>query len=57
MPNYDLSSIVALAAASELAHTRADQEPSQNSYNAAWPHGYAAKQLEPQQELIDTITG
>ncbi len=63
MPDYDLSSIGALTAASELAHTRADQEPSQDSYNAAWLHGYAsaladaAKQLEPQQELIDAITG
>jgi len=52
MPNYNLSSIGALTAASELAHIRADQEPSQDSYNAAWLHGYAsaladaAKQLE-----------
>ncbi len=63
MPNYDLSSIGALAAASELAHTRADQEPSQDSYNAAWLHGYAdaladaARQLEPRQELIDAVIG
>lgn len=63
MPNYDLSSIGAVSAAAELAHIRADQESSQNSYNAAWLHGYAdaladaAKQLEPQQELIDAIIG
>lgn len=63
MPNYDLSSIGALAAASELAHTRADQELSQDSYNAAWLHGYAdaladaARQLEPRQELIDALIG
>lgn len=63
MPDYDLSSIGALTAASELAHTRADQEPSQDSYNAAWLHGYAdaladaARQLEPQQELIDALIG
>ncbi len=63
MPNYDLSSIGALTVASELAHIRANREPSQDGYNAAWLHGYAsaladaAKQLEPQQELIDAITG
>ncbi len=63
MPDYDLSSIGALAAAAELAHTRAAQEPFQDSYNAAWLHGYAsaladaARQLESQQGLIDAITG
>ena len=63
MPNYDLSSIGAVSAAAELAHIRANQEPSQDSYNAAWLHGYAdaladaAKQLEPQQELIEAIIG
>ena len=63
MPNYDLSSIGAVSAAAELAHIRASQEPSQDSYNAAWLYGYAAaltdaaKQLEPQQELIDAIMG
>ncbi len=63
MPNYDLSSIGALTVASELAHIRANREPSQDGYNAAWLHGYAsaladaAQQLEPQQELFDAITG
>lgn len=63
MPDYDLSSIGAVSAAAGLARTRADQEPFQDSYNAAWLHGYAdaladaAKQLEPQQELIDAIIG
>jgi len=63
MPNYDLSSIGALTVASELAHIRANREPSQDSYNAAWLHGYAsaltdaARQLESRQKLIDAITG
>ncbi len=63
MPDYDLSSISAVSAAAELAHIRANQEPFQDSYNAAWLHGYAAaltdaaRQLESQQELIDAITG
>lgn len=63
MPDYDLSSIGAVSAAAGLARTRADQEPSQDSYNAGWLHGYAdaladaAKQLEPQQGLIDAIIG
>ena len=54
---YDLSSIGAIAASAELARARANQEPSQGSYNAGWLHGYAdaladaAKQLEPQQQL------
>lgn len=34
MPDYDLSSIGAVSAAAGLARTRADQEPSQDSYNA-----------------------
>ena len=60
---YDLSSIGAIAASAELARARANQEPSQDSYNAAWLHGYAdaladaAKQLEPQQQLFDAIIG
>ena len=41
MPNYDLSSIGAVSASAELAHIRANQEPNQDSYNAAWLHGYA----------------
>ena len=63
MPDYNLSSIRAVSAAAELAHIRANQEPSQDSYNAAWLHGYAdaladtAKQLKPQQELINAIIG
>lgn len=63
MPDYNLSSVGAVSAAAELAHIRANQEPSQDSYNAAWLHGYAdaladtAKQLESQQELIDAIIG
>lgn len=63
MPNYDLSSIGAVSAAAELARARAGQEPGQNSYNAAWLHGYAAaladaaRQLEPQRELVDAIIG
>ena len=63
MPQYDLSTIGAVSAAAELARVRANQEPSQDSYNAAWLHGYAqalaetAEQLQPQQELLDTIIG
>lgn len=63
MPQYDLSSIGAVSAAAELARVRANQEPSQDSYNAAWLHGYAqalaeaAEQLQPQQELLDAIIG
>lgn len=63
MPAYDLSSIGAVSAAAELARTHASQEPNQDSYNAGWLHGYAdaladaAKQLEPQQELIDAVIG
>ena len=63
MPNYDLSSIGAVAASAELARVRASREPNQDSYNAAWLHGYAdalanvADALEPQQELMDAIIG
>ncbi len=63
MPNYDLSSMDTIAASANQAHIRAILEPSQNSYNAAWLHGYAsaladcAEQLEPQQEFIDAIIG
>lgn len=52
---YDLSSPEAISASAKLARARADQEPSQDSYNAAWLHGYAdaladaARQLEIQQ--------
>lgn len=61
MPNYDLSSIGAISVSAELARIRASQEPSQDSYNAAWLHGYAsaladtADALESQQELVDAI--
>lgn len=63
MPQYDLFTIGAVSAAAELARVRANQEPSQDSYNAAWLHGYAqalaeaAEQLQPQQELLDAIIG
>lgn len=63
MPQYDLSTIGAISAAAELARVRANQEPSQDSYNAAWLHGYAqalfeaAEQLQPQQELLDAMIG
>ncbi len=63
MPNYDLSSIGAVSASAELAHIRANQEPNQDSYNAAWLHGYAdalanvADALEPQRELMEAIIG
>ena len=63
MPNYDLSSIGAVAASAELARVRANRELDQDSYNAAWLHGYAsalanvADALEPQQELMETIIG
>lgn len=63
MPQYDLSTIEAVSAAAGLARVRANQEPSQDSYNAAWLHGYAsaladcAEQLEPQQEFLDAIIG
>ena len=56
MPNYDLSSIGAVSASAELAHIRANQEPNQDSYNAAWLHGYADA-LEPQRELMEAIIG
>ena len=52
MPQYDLSGISAISAAAEQARARASQEPNQDSYNAAWLHGYAdaledtARQLE-----------
>lgn len=52
---YDLSSPEAILASAKLARAHADQEPSQDSYNAAWLHGYAealtdaARQLETQQ--------
>ena len=36
-----LSSIAAVSASAKLAHIRANQEPNQDSYNAAWLHGYA----------------
>ena len=61
MPNYDLSSIGAVAASAELARLRASREPNQDGYNAAWLHGYAdalanvADALEPQRELMDAI--
>lgn len=38
---YDLSSPEAISASAKLARARVDQEPSQDSYNAAWLHGYA----------------
>ena len=63
MTNYDLTSIGAISASAKLAHIRANQEPDQNSYNAAWLHGYAdaltnvADALEHQQELMDAIIG
>lgn len=63
MTNYDLTSIGAVSASAVLARIRADQEPNQDSYNAAWLHGYAdalanvADALEPQQELMDAIIG
>ena len=61
MPDYNLSSIAAVSASAELAHIRANQEPNQDSYNAAWLHGYAdaltraAESLEPQRELMEAI--
>ena len=63
MPDYNLSSIAAVSASAELAHIRANQEPNQDSYNAAWLHGYAdalahaAEALEPQRELMEAIIG
>ena len=63
MPGYDLSSIGAVSASAKLARLRASREPDQDSYNAAWLHGYAdalanvADALEPQQELMDAIIG
>lgn len=58
---YDLSGIGAISAAAEQARARADQEPNQGSYNAAWLHGYAqaladtAEQLERQQQLTADV--
>ena len=54
MPKYDLSSPAAVSAAAELARVYAGQHPGQNSYNAAWLHGYAealadvSRQLKPE---------
>lgn len=54
-----MSSISAVSAAAEQARVRASQEPNQDSYNAAWLHGYAqaladtARQLESPQR-VDT---
>ena len=42
MTNYDLTSIGAVTTSAKLAHIRANQEPDQSSYNAAWLRGYAA---------------
>ena len=36
MTNYDLTSIGAVTTSAKLAHIRANQEPDQSSYNAAW---------------------
>ena len=63
MPNYNLSNISAVSTSAELAHIRANQEPNQDSYNAAWLHGYAdalahaAEALEPQRKLMEAIIG
>ena len=63
MPAYDLSSIGAVSASAEMARIRANLEVNQDSYNAAWLHGYAdalanvADALEPQRELMDAIIG
>lgn len=63
MPNYDLSGMEAISRSAGQARVRAGLEPSQDSYNAAWLHGYAsaladcAEQLEPQQEFLDAIIG
>ena len=63
MPNYDLSGMEAISASASQARIRASLEPSQDSYNAAWLHGYAsaladcAEQLEPQQEFLDAVIG
>ncbi len=51
MPNYDLSSIGALAAASELARTRADQEPSQDS-DELFPDPPLRKMKRPSREAV-----
>ena len=63
MPAYDLSSIGAVAASAELARVRANREPNQDGYNAAWLHGYAdalanvADALETRRELMEAIIG
>lgn len=63
MPQYDLSTIALSPPPRSWARVRANQEPSQDSYNAAWLHGYAqalfetAEQLQPQQELLDAMIG
>ena len=51
MPQYDLSGIDALSAATEQAHARANQEPDQGSYNAAWLHGYAQALTDATEQL------
>ena len=58
---YDLSGIGAISSAAEQARIRASQEPDQDSYNAAWLHGYAqaladaAEQLEQQRQLTASM--
>lgn len=39
---YNLSTPAAITEAAKEAKTRANMEPSQGSYNAAWLHGYAS---------------
>lgn len=61
MKKYDLSSPLAITAAVEPAKMNAQNEPDQESYNAAWLYGYASalqetsEQLKPLQKLIDAV--
>ena len=61
MDQYNLSNISAVNEASGQVRVRANQEPNQSSYNAAWLHGYAnalsdaAQGLTPQWNLMDAI--
>lgn len=51
MAQYDLSSSAAIAAAAEEAKTRANMEPNQDGYNAAWLHGYASALADVSRQL------
>lgn len=52
MPKYDLSTHRAITEAAVAARKNAGEEPNQNSYNAAYLHGYADALREVSQQLV-----